>query len=110
MVELGLDPQQSLWKPRFLLGSAFDSHPDSPVSLDPSFSREAQETLKQRGHVLDMCSEKRNFHQPGHANILARPSLWSSKEGVSPTGHKSVDNDFIWCGIEPRINGAALGY
>ncbi|KAL1466532.1 hypothetical protein MTO96_042664 [Rhipicephalus appendiculatus] len=33
MVELGLDPQQSLWKPRFLLGSAFDSHPDTIAFL-----------------------------------------------------------------------------
>ncbi|KAL3210398.1 hypothetical protein MRX96_037181 [Rhipicephalus microplus] len=110
MVELGLDPQQSLSKPRFLLGSPFDAHPDSPVYLDPSFPLEAQDTLKRRGHVINLLTTKQNFHQPGHANILARPSLWSSKGGVLISCPKPIDGNFIWCGTEPRINGMALGY
>ncbi|XP_037522283.1 glutathione hydrolase-like YwrD proenzyme [Rhipicephalus sanguineus] len=111
IVELGLDPQQSLSKPRFLIGSALTANPDSPVALAPRYPEEAQATLEQRGHKIILHTEKRSFLQAGHANILARESLWSPKKNeAAAAGKSSSGNGSIWCGTEPRINGAALGY
>nr|XP_050030123.2 glutathione hydrolase-like YwrD proenzyme [Dermacentor andersoni] len=107
MVELGLDPQQSLSRPRFLVGGAMSVHPDSPVILEPSFALEAQMTLRRRGHALSINHENLRFHHAGHANILARATHWWSKEQAN---QQPNPNGSIWCGAEPRTNSVALGY
>ncbi|KAH6943482.1 hypothetical protein HPB50_021721 [Hyalomma asiaticum] len=111
MVELGLDPQQSLSKPRFILGAPLYAHPDSALFVDPGFPQESLRALQQRGHSVNVSSEKESFLNSGHANIMARESLWSREalEGKL-CSKKSTGNGLIWCGVEPRINGAALGY
>ncbi|KAH6943480.1 hypothetical protein HPB50_021719 [Hyalomma asiaticum] len=111
MVELGLDPQQSLSKPRFLIGSALRAHPDSTVVVDPGFPQEELLALQQRGHKIRVASEKLNFYHGGHANIMAKASLWSRLDvRASTTSQESRRNGLIWCGVEPCLNGVALGY
>ncbi|XP_075559993.1 glutathione hydrolase-like YwrD proenzyme [Dermacentor variabilis] len=107
MVELGLDPQQSLYRPRFLVGGAMSVHPDSPVVLEPSFAQEAQMTLRRRGHTLSINHENLRYHHAGYANILARATHWWSKEQAN---QQPNPDGFIWCGAEPRTNSVALGY
>ncbi|XP_070379315.1 glutathione hydrolase-like YwrD proenzyme isoform X1 [Dermacentor albipictus] len=107
MVELGLDPQQSLSKPRFLVGSARRMHPDSPLVLEPSFPQEAQTTLRRRGHTLRVHHENRRSRYAGHANVLARAMHWWSKEQAT---HQPKFNGSIWCGAEPRTKSVALGF
>ncbi|XP_070378878.1 oxamate amidohydrolase proenzyme-like [Dermacentor albipictus] len=107
MVELGLDPQRSLSRQRFLVGGAMRAHPDSPLVLEPGFPQEAQTTLRRRGHTLSVSHENLRFHHAGHANILARATHWWSKEQANQQPNA---NGSIWCGAEPRTNSVALGY
>ncbi|XP_075559991.1 glutathione hydrolase-like YwrD proenzyme [Dermacentor variabilis] len=107
MVELGLDPQQSLSKPRFLIGSSLRIHPDYPLFLEPSFPLEAQMALRRRGHTLNVEQEDLQFNRAGRAHILARATNWWSKEQAN---QQSIPNGSIWCGVDPRINSVALGY
>ncbi|XP_072140174.1 glutathione hydrolase-like YwrD proenzyme [Dermacentor andersoni] len=112
MMELGLDPQKSLARPRFLVGSPNHANPDGALAVEATFPKDVLQALKQRGHsVKDKCVDPRT-HGAGHANILARASLWSAKgdERDAVGVQQSTDVGPIWCGVEPRISGSALGY
>ncbi|XP_037572293.2 glutathione hydrolase-like YwrD proenzyme [Dermacentor silvarum] len=111
MLELGLDPQESLARPRFLLGSPNRTHPDDPLLVEATYPKDVLQALKNRGHSIKDKYVDPRTHGAGHANIMAKASLWCAKEDDRNTvaGEHYADDGPTWCGVEPRINGSALG-
>ncbi|XP_049514047.1 uncharacterized protein LOC125941136 [Dermacentor silvarum] len=108
MLELGLDPQESLARPRFLLGSPIRTHPDDPLVVEATYPKDLLQALKNRGHSIKDKYVDPRTHGAGHANILAKASLWCAKEDDRNTVG-GADDGPTWCGVEPRISGSALG-
>ncbi|XP_077491806.1 glutathione hydrolase-like YwrD proenzyme [Amblyomma americanum] len=108
MMELGLDPQQALGRPRFLVGSAFHTHPDGPLTVESDFPEEVLQSLSLRGYTTRDRYANELSHEAGNANVLARAARWWMRGQA--TASRSPSADAIWCGAEPRIGATALGY
>ncbi|XP_070380687.1 glutathione hydrolase-like YwrD proenzyme [Dermacentor albipictus] len=111
MIMLGLDPQESVSKCRFGLGSIYGSHPDDPVQLELGFDKVVQQALEQRGHTVKVDQSELRRYSVGHAHVLCRAAQWWTKEDISGDGSKRTFCDGpIWCGADTRANAVALGY
>ncbi|KAL1481225.1 hypothetical protein MTO96_034595 [Rhipicephalus appendiculatus] len=111
MFEFGMDPQQSVSKARLLLGSLFAFHPDLTLAVEVGFDQVVRRELEQRGHTVNVDNSKLRQYTAGHVNVLCRASQWWTKERASSEDRKiPPDNGPIWCGVETRSSGVALGY
>ncbi|KAL3169407.1 hypothetical protein MRX96_016509 [Rhipicephalus microplus] len=111
MLELGLDPQQSVSKARVLFGSMFSVHPDTPLVVEVGFDQEVRRALQRRGHIVNIDNSKTPTYRAGHVNVLCRAPQWWMKERASAEGRKlPLCNGPIWCRVETRSSSVALGY
>jgi len=97
MIDLGLNPQQSLDMPRFCLsvlgGGIGAQDPGGQLALEESFDSEDVAQLEARGHQITILSDYKRIKFGGGQIILRDPV-----SGV------------LTAGSEPRKDGCALGY
>ncbi|XP_077551572.1 glutathione hydrolase-like YwrD proenzyme [Haemaphysalis longicornis] len=108
MIHFGMDPQESVAKARFRLGDFFSASADAPISVEAAFDRGTLDTFKMRGHAVDKIFPDGDCFSAGHALMLCRGRHLSLRQEEEKGESKSRTS--LWCGIDPRCSGIALGY
>ena len=90
LIDYGMDIQEAIERPRFLLGALTPDEPADTVRVEARVDASTREALAARGHRLSV--EADFYHRMGHAHgIVLR------------------DGTFMG-GADPRGDGAALGF
>ena len=100
MLEFGMDPQQALDAPRFLLGSGHLS-PLGMVHLEEGIDERVVEDLRRRGQKIKGGVSGFDRSIFGRGQIAARKNFWSKKK---------QNSSVLWVASDPRGDGAAQGY
>jgi len=90
LLDYGLDPQEAIERPRFLIGAFLPDDPSDVTRIEGRVSRRVLAALLRRGHHLLVESDF--LHRVGHAHAI----VW--RDGT------------LWGGADPRGDGAALGF
>ena len=90
LLDYGMDPQEAIERPRFLVGAFVPGEPSDMTRIEGRVSPKVLAALRRRGHALQVESDF--YHRAGHAHAIAR-------RGGTLMG-----------GADPRGDGAALGY
>jgi gamma-glutamyltranspeptidase/glutathione hydrolase len=90
VLDYGMDPQEAIERPRFLIGAFLPDEPSDLIHLENRVPAPVFEALERRGHRFK--SEREFFHRVGHAH-----------------GVTVVDGTFFG-GADPRGDGVALGF
>jgi gamma-glutamyltranspeptidase/glutathione hydrolase len=90
LLDYGMDPQEAIERPRFLIGAFLPDEPSDVTRIEGRVSRRVLGALRRRGHHL--IAESDFFHRVGHAHAIVR------REGT------------LMGGADPRGDGAALGF
>ncbi|CAN8030468.1 unnamed protein product [Ixodes persulcatus] len=108
MLELGLNPQEAVDRPRVMIGAGYTLHPDDGLILEEGLPSEVAEELKKRGHRLLGTLKGALRRRTGSAHVVTRGSWWRKSEG-SPSYTEGRDT-FLWFGSDPRCDAAAMAY
>ena len=100
MLEFGMDPQQALDAPRFLLGSGH-LNPLGTVHLEEGINETVFQDLVELGHEVNAPVSGFDRGRFGRGQIAARKNFWD-KNGTNTS--------VLWVGSDPRGDGVALGY
>jgi gamma-glutamyltranspeptidase len=88
--DYGLDVQEAIERPRFLIGAFLPDEPADTIHLEDRVPTRVFAALRRRGHPIKPAPEL--FYKVGHAHgILRRGAVWSG-------------------GADPRGDGVALGF
>jgi len=103
MLVFGMNPQQALDAPRYLVGGLATSFSSTQVNLESGISPQTANQLRARGHVVydDVGGDKRAMF--GRGQIIATRKFWD----------RNSDDDFekvFWAASDPRSDGCAIGY
>ncbi len=90
LLDYGLDPQEAVERPRFLLGAFYPEDAADTIHLESRLPRTVVSGLMRKGHAIRPASEF--FTRTGHAHAL------SFRDGT------------VLGGADPRGDGAALGF
>ena len=90
LLDYGLDPQEAVERPRFLLGAFYPEDAADTIHLERRLPRTVVSGLMRKGHAIRPASEF--FTRTGHAHAL------SFRDGT------------VLGGADPRGDGAALGF
>ncbi|XP_053565955.1 glutathione hydrolase-like YwrD proenzyme [Bombina bombina] len=103
MTEFGMNPQQALDAPRFLVEYSKKEH-KWQLFLEDGISGNVAAELKRRGHDVHwpICGHDRRMF--GRGQIITKGDWWKSWQ-------IPLDNGKVWwAGSDPRGDGCALGY
>jgi len=90
LIDYGLDPQEAIERPRFLLGPFYPEDTPDTVHLESRVPRTVASGLVRRGHAIRPAPDF--FGRTGHAHVV------SFRDGT------------LLGGADPRGDGVALGY
>lgn len=90
LLDYGMDPQEAIERPRFLIGAFLPDDPSDITRLEARVARRVVTALERRGHRLRVESEF--LHRVGHAHAIVL------REGT------------LMGGADPRGDGLALGF
>jgi gamma-glutamyltranspeptidase / glutathione hydrolase len=90
LLDYGLDPQEAIERPRFLIGAFLPGEPDDTIHLETRVPAEVVDGLRARGHAVKPAPEF--FMKTGHAHVIA------------------FQDGTMLGGADPRGDGAALGF
>jgi len=90
MLDFGMDPQEAIERPRFVIGSFAPGEADDTVHLESRVAGEVAEALRALGHPIKSAPEF--FTRTGHAHAI------EFRDGT------------MLGGADPRGDGAALGF
>lgn len=90
LIDYGMDVQEAIERPRFLVGAFAPGAPDDTIYLESRVPRRVMAALERRGHRIRPVSEF--FHRVGHAHGVTR------------------EDGTLFGGADPRGDGAALGF
>ena len=89
VLDHGMDVQEAIERPRFLIGAFLPGEPSDTVHVEARVGRRVLAALARRGHTVRAAPDF--FHKVGH-------------------GHGLVLRDGTWLGgADPRGDGIALG-
>ncbi|XP_040067563.2 glutathione hydrolase-like YwrD proenzyme isoform X1 [Ixodes scapularis] len=108
MMELGLNPQEAVERPRFMIGDGPSVHPDSAIDLEDGLSPEVIQGLEERGHRLGCTLRGARRRNMGSAHVITRGSWWRRVRG--PASYAEGRDVFLWFGSDPRGDAAAMAY
>ncbi|XP_042150627.1 glutathione hydrolase-like YwrD proenzyme [Ixodes scapularis] len=108
MLELGLNPQEAVDRPRVLIGQGYSFHQDDGLVLEEGLPSDVAQELKKRGHRLLGTFKGALRRRTGFAHVVTRGSWWN-RSGGSPSCTEGRDT-FLWFGSDPRSDGAAMAY
>ncbi|XP_078489733.1 glutathione hydrolase-like YwrD proenzyme [Ciona intestinalis] len=101
MIEFGMDPQQALDAPRFLVGSGHTGAVGS-VNLENGIQPEVMKQLKHLGHDVNGPVEGFDQAMFGRGQVIACKNIWNKTS--------KSKNEVYWVGSDPRADGVSLGY
>jgi gamma-glutamyltranspeptidase/glutathione hydrolase len=90
VLDYGMDPQEAIERPRFLIGAFLPDEPSDLVHLEDRVPPPVFDELVRRGHR--MKAEREFFHRVGHAHAV------------------TVQDGTYFGGADPRGDGVALGF
>jgi gamma-glutamyltranspeptidase len=90
LLDYGLDPQEAIERPRFLIGAFMPGEPDDTIHLEGRVGGDVVDALAARGHAVKRAPDF--FMRTGHAHAIV------FRDGT------------LLGGADPRGDGAALGY
>jgi gamma-glutamyltranspeptidase/glutathione hydrolase len=90
LLDYGMDPQEAIERPRFVIGAFAPGEPEDTVHLERRVAPEVFEGLRSRGHAVTPAPEF--FTRTGHAHAL------------------TVRDGTLFGGADPRGDGVALGF
>jgi len=90
LLDYGLDPQEAIERPRFLLGPFYPEDTPDTIHLESRLPRAVVSGLARKGHAIRPAPEF--FTRTGHAHAV------SFRDGT------------LLGGADPRGDGVALGY
>jgi gamma-glutamyltranspeptidase/glutathione hydrolase len=90
LLDYGLDPQEAIERPRFLIGAFLPGEPADTIHLERRLPRAVLAALVRRGHAIKPAPEF--FGRTGHAHAIV------FRDGVMQGG------------ADPRGDGVALGF
>ncbi|MGH7332285.1 MAG: gamma-glutamyltransferase [Candidatus Rokuibacteriota bacterium] len=90
LLDYGMDPQEAIERPRFLIGAFLPDDPSDITRLEARVARRVVTALERRGHRLRVESEF--LHRVGHAHAIV------FRAGT------------LMGGADPRGDGIALGF
>jgi gamma-glutamyltranspeptidase / glutathione hydrolase len=90
LLDYGLDPQEAIERPRFLLGPFYPEDAPDTIHLESRLPRSVVSGLARKGHAIRPAAEF--FSRTGHAHAV------SFRDGT------------LLGGADPRGDGAALGF
>jgi gamma-glutamyltranspeptidase/glutathione hydrolase len=90
VLDYGMDIQEAIERPRFLVGAFGPDDAADTIHLEGRIPRRVVSTLQRRGHNIRSVSDF--FHRVGHAQGIA------------------IRNGALTGGADPRGDGAALGF
>jgi gamma-glutamyltranspeptidase/glutathione hydrolase len=90
LLDYGMDPQEAIERPRFLIGAFLPDDPSDVTRLEGRVARRVVAALERRGHRLRVEAEF--LHRVGHAHAIV------AREGT------------LMGGADPRGDGLALGF
>ncbi|CAN8002860.1 unnamed protein product, partial [Ixodes hexagonus] len=108
MLELGLNPQEAVDRPRVMIGLGYSLHPDDGLVLEEGLPSEVIQELKKRGHKFIDTKRGAARRQMGFAHVVTRGSWWNQARGSS--SFTANPDDFLWFGSDPRCDAAAMAY
>jgi gamma-glutamyltranspeptidase len=89
-LDYGLDPQEAIERPRFLIGAFLPDEPSDTTRIESRVSPRVLAALGRRGHRLRVEGEF--LHRAGHAHAIA------------------IRDGTLMGGADPRGDGVALGF
>ena len=90
LLDYGMDPQEAIERPRFLIGAFLPGEPDETIHLEGRLPEDVFEALRARGHAVKRSPDF--FMKTGHAHAI------TFRDGT------------LLGGADPRGDGAALGF
>jgi gamma-glutamyltranspeptidase/glutathione hydrolase len=90
LLDHGMDAQEAIERPRFLIGAFLPDEPSDTTRIEGRISPRVLAGLRRRGHALHVESDF--CHRAGHAHAIVR------RDGT------------LMGGADPRGDGAALGF
>ena len=90
LIDYGLDPQEAIERPRFLLGPFYPEDAADTVHLESRVARSIASALVRKGHAIRPAPEL--FTRTGQAHAV------------------SFGDGALLGGADPRGDGAALGF
>jgi gamma-glutamyltranspeptidase/glutathione hydrolase len=90
LLDYGLDPQEAIERPRFLIGAFLPGEAEDIVHVESRVPARVRAALARKGHVIKAAPEF--FYRVGHAHAIV------VREGT------------LMGGADPRGDGIALGY
>jgi gamma-glutamyltranspeptidase/glutathione hydrolase len=90
LLDYGMDPQEAIERPRFVIGTFSPGEPEATVHLERRVPCEVFEALRARGHPMKAAPDF--FVRTGHAHAI------TFRDGT------------LLGGADPRGDGAALGF
>ncbi|MBI2206350.1 MAG: gamma-glutamyltransferase [Candidatus Rokubacteria bacterium] len=90
VLDYGMDPQEAIERPRFLIGAFLPDEPSDMIRLERRVPARVFSALSRRGHRVTPVAEF--FHRVGHAHAI------------------TVGDGTYFGGADPRGDGAALGF
>jgi gamma-glutamyltranspeptidase len=90
LLDYGMDPQEAIERPRFLIGPFLPDEPSDITRIEGRVAPRVLTALRRRGHALQAVSDF--FHRAGHAHAVVR------RDGT------------LMGGADPRGDGLALGF
>lgn len=76
--------------------------------MDASMAKQVLHALRMRGHQVGQVYPDGDPFNMGHALVLCRGrNLGMPQERQNEAFKRGIS---LWCGVDPRCNGAALGY
>ncbi|EEC16898.1 gamma glutamyl transpeptidase, putative [Ixodes scapularis] len=108
MMELGLNPQEAVDRPRVTIGSGSSVHPDAGLTLEEGLSPEVIQGLEEKSHRFRGTIRGVNRRNMGSVHVTTRGSWWTRVRG--PGSYAEGDDVFLWFGSDPRWDGAAMAY
>ena len=90
LIDYGMDVQEAIERPRFLIGAFLPGEPDDTIHLESRVPGRVLAALERRGHRIRPAPEF--FHKVGHAHGIA------------------IEDGTLLGGADPRGDGVALGF
>ena len=90
LIDYGMDVQEAIERPRFLIGAFLPGEPDDTIHLESRVPRRVLAALERRGHRIRPAPEF--FHKVGHAHGI------------------TIEDGTLRGGADPRGDGVALGF